>query len=125
MAKLVELRNQFAAKQKSLYEYMASAKNAAGDYDPSATIKITSVAFRDEIKTRNTELDALDAECKALADIENADVKRRQYEADHPHQHPEDAGRPGQKQKDRKSLGQQFVESKAYTGRPDNLEGAM
>ena len=127
MQVLVEKRNQLAEKQKALAAYMESAKKD-GKYDPENTLKISSVKFAEEVRAKNTELNTLAIEIETLASVEraDADLKRRQLDIDGnaAAAHPADTGKPGKKQA-WKSIGTQFIESKAYLARPENLEGAM
>lgn len=121
MQQLVELRNKLTEKQKALAEYMASAKKD-GKYDPESTLKISSVKFAEEVQTKNKELNDLGKEVATLASVEQAEVDQRLREAEiKGHPHPADDGKPGQK-KTLKSLGQQFIESKAYRERPPSFD---
>lgn len=129
MARLNDLAAKLELKRGELAHLFQSHKDESGGYKDTLT-----AAVRDEINTRNNELTVLGKEFDAergLAEIEakNTEAAAREGKCVLPNGAKHGAGSPEGSRVDRsaegKSLGQLFIESKAYLERSTKQESTI
>lgn len=125
LAKLVEKRKEFEAKQAKL---MKVFKEAGDEMDFMKSTDLTgedNKARAAEVRKMNKELEELGQEVDELVELENAERQTKDRDRIIKGQKKNDLPQPGGQQEEQKSFGRLFIESDAYKMRSQGVESEL